>query len=192
MQPILLASSSPYRRQLLEKLGLLFESESPDIDESALPDEQPYSLVKRLSLAKAEALRPRFEDHLIIASDQVASLNGRILTKPNGRDRAIDQLRLCSGQSVAFYTGLTVMNFSTQVTDTTVDTVEVTFRDLKQSSIERYIDQEQPFDCAGSFKVEGLGISLFSSLKGKDPNTLIGLPLIDLVSLLAKHGVEVP
>lgn len=192
MQPILLASSSPYRRQLLEKLGISFKTDSPDIDESLRAGESASDLVLRLSNSKAEALSPHYPNHIIIASDQVASLNSKILTKPLNRANAISQLTLCRGHTVTFHTGLTVLNTKNNSNHTLEDIFEVRFRELEDETIARYVDAEQPFDCAGSFKAEGLGISLFASMHGKDPNTLIGLPLIELVTLLNNEGIQIP
>lgn len=191
MPSILLASSSPYRKQLLDKLGLYFSYASPDIDESPAVNETPHALAERLSRAKAEALAKQYSDKLIIGSDQVAELNGTALGKPGNRDNAIAQLRLCSGQTVAFHTGVCLLNASNGRQHYACDTYSVVFRELSDDQIVYYVDQEQPFDCAGSFKSEGLGISLFSAIRGDDPNSLIGLPLIKLTELLLKEGIDV-
>ena len=191
MTPIVLASSSPYRRQLLEQLGLPFKWSSPDIDEAAQPNETPESLVKRLAEAKAQALTARFPQHWIIGSDQAACLDGRILGKPGNLANARRQLSACSGRRVEFLTGLCLLNSRDGSCETIVEPFAVTFRTLTDNQIERYLTREQPFDCAGSFKVEGLGIALFERLEGNDPNALIGLPLIQLVTLLQRAGIEV-
>ncbi len=191
MLPIILASGSPYRRRLLEQLGLAFEWASPDTDETALPAETPEMLVQRLAHAKAKALALRYPQHLIIGSDQAASFDSRILGKPGHIDNARRQLQACRGQRVEFVTGLCLLNSHTKQHDTVVERFSVVFRDLTDEQIERYLEREQPFDCAGSFKVEGLGIALFERLEGDDPNALIGLPLIRLVTLLERAGAAV-
>jgi MAF protein len=193
MLPLLLASSSPYRRALLERLRLPFICQSPDTDEAALPDESPEQLVRRLAEAKARTLSARYQDHLIIGSDQVAALaDGRILGKPHTFERAREQLRAASGHSVTFHTGLCLYN--SQSGRCQVDCIPFTvhFRPLDDARIERYLRTEQPYDCAGSFKSEGLGISLFRSTTGEDCTSLIGLPLIRLVDMLLAEGLEIP
>jgi MAF protein len=192
MLPLLLASSSPYRRELLARLRLPFVCASPDIDESHRPDESAAELVRRLAEEKARALATEYPGHLIIGSDQVAVLDGKILGKPHTFERAREQLSAASGSSVVFLTGLALFNSSTG--DCQVDHVPFTvhMRMLDQGSIERYLHAEQPFDCAGSFKAEGLGVSLFQSTEGCDATSLIGLPLIRLVDMLIKEGVQVP
>jgi MAF protein len=193
--PILLASSSPYRKQLLAKLQLPFKSASPDIDESILKDENPKNYVQRLALEKAKALATEYPNHIIIGSDQCAVLEQEgqltVLGKPHTIENAIKQLSQASGQSVTFLTGLCVYNSKTQLHSTVVEPFVVHFRDLTQAQIERYIEQDKPLDCAGSFKSEGLGIRLFKALEGRDPNSLIGLPLIALVDLLERQGIQV-
>ena len=191
MLPLILASSSPYRRELLTRLGLNFDCVSPDIDESPRPEEGPEQLVERLSISKANKVASKLNQHLIIASDQVACLDGKILSKPGNHQTALSQLSDCSGRSVTFHTGLTVLNSATSNAQTHVELFTVHFRNLDQQRINDYLQREQPYDCAGSFKVEGLGIALFKRLEGDDPNSLIGLPLIKLISLLEKEGVDV-
>lgn len=191
MLPIVLASSSRYRHQLLSQLGLTFEWASPDIDESALPHETPQTMAARLAESKARALAPRYANHLVIGSDQTACLDGRILGKPGNFATAQLQLRACNGRRVEFSTGLCVLNTSTDVAQTIVEPFAVIFRQLSNEQIDRYLTREEPFDCAGSFKVEGLGIALFERLEGNDPNALIGLPLIRLVTLLQAADVAV-
>lgn len=189
MQHIILASSSIYRRQVLDKLRINYRWAAPDIDETPLPDESPVELVKRLSQRKAKALSET--NALIIGSDQVAVIENRVLGKPGDHTRAKAQLLEASGKKVTFLTGLSLYNSTTQTTQTCCETYEVTFRHLTEPQIETYLQREQPYDCAGSFKSEGLGICLFDSLEGRDPNTLIGLPLIALIDMLNKEGVDV-
>lgn len=193
MLPLVLASSSPYRRTLLERLHLPFDCQSPDIDESALPGEHPEQLVRRLAECKARALVDRYPRHLIIGSDQVAALpDGRILGKPHDFARAREQLLAASGSNVTFHTGLCLLN--SQSGQTQVDCIPFTvhFRELDEARIERYLHLEQPYDCAGSFKSEGLGISLFRETCGSDATSLVGLPLIRLVDMLLAEGVQIP
>ena len=183
-QQLLLASSSVYRKSLLEKFGLAFDTCSPDIDESALPAEDAQTLVRRLAVLKALAVTPQYPEHLIIASDQVAVLGDKILGKPGDFDNAVAQLSACSGQVVTFYTSLCVHDARSDVSTTLVEPFEVGFRDLNEVEIHNYIKMEQPLDCAGSFKSEGLGVSLFKRMEGDDPTSLIGLPLIELCNIL--------
>jgi len=193
--PILLASSSKYRQQLLAKLQLPFDCANPDIDESLLPGENASDYVQRLAIEKAKALKSEFPEHIIIGSDQCAVLevNGeqRILGKPHTIENAVQQLMDCSGKQVTFLTGLCCFNSISQQELSMVEPFTVHFRQLTEKQIRRYIECEMPLDCAGSFKSEGLGISLFSALEGRDPNSLIGLPLIALVDFLEQMGVEV-
>lgn len=190
--PIVLASSSPYRRGLLEKLGLPFTAESPEIDETSWPGESPHKLVMRLAENKARALADRHPAALIIGSDQVAVLEDRVLGKPGNRENAIAQLSLCSDKTVVFHTGLCLLNGETD--NVQVDDVlfEVKFRRLTPAQIERYVDAEKPFQSAGSFKAESRGIALFEYLRGDDPNALIGLPLIRLTQMLSNAGIDLP
>jgi MAF protein len=192
MLPLLLASSSVYRRQLLARLRLPFVCSSPDIDENHRPQEPAIELVKRLAREKAQALAGTFPDHLIIGSDQVAVLGERIIGKPHTFEKARDQLLAASGASVTFLTGLALLN--SQTGHCQVDCVPFTvhMRTLDTSSIERYLHAEQPYDCAGSFKAEGLGVSLFQRTEGPDATSLIGLPLIRLIDMLLVEGVQVP
>ncbi|WP_339337759.1 nucleoside triphosphate pyrophosphatase [uncultured Oceanicoccus sp.] len=192
MLPIILASSSPYRRELLQRLAIDFDCISPNIDESALPTESAEQLVSRLAQQKAQAVAADYPQQLIIGSDQVASLGQTILTKPGNSDKAMAQLSACSGKTVTFYTGLSLLNSKTGQQQTCVEPFSVKFRTLDTATIKRYISAEQPLDCAGSFKVEGLGISLFEQLIGDDPNSLMGLPLIKLVDMLKTEGVAIP
>lgn len=192
MRPLILASGSSYRRELLQRLQLPFVCRSPDIDESPLPDETPEALVQRLSVAKAGALCGQFLQHLIIGSDQVAVLDGRIIGKPGNRQAAIAQLQAASGRNLTFYTGLCLLDSTTRQLQVDCVPFTVHLRTLSDAQIERYVDREQPFDCAGSFKSEGLGISLFRATEGSDATSLIGLPLIRLCDMLNQAGIEVP
>ncbi|MOA05838.1 Maf-like protein YceF [compost metagenome] len=193
MLPLVLASSSAYRRALLERLRLPFSCEAPEIDESALPNESAEQLVCRLAEQKARTLAKHYDQHLIIGSDQVAALaDGRILGKPHNFERARDQLRAASDSSVTFYTGLCLLNSQSGNSQVDCTPFTVHFRPLDDARIERYLQLEQPYDCAGSFKSEGLGISLFRSTSGEDATSLIGLPLIRLVDMLLAEGAIVP
>lgn len=189
---IVLGSTSPFRRALLERLQLDFTTAAPDIDESRLPGETPTALVTRLAEAKARAVCACYPNALVIGSDQVACIDGHILGKPGSRENAVSQLQRASGKRVSFFTGLSLLNGNSGKAHTICEPFHVHFRPLSQSVIERYLDVEQPYNCAGSFKSEGLGIALFQRLEGDDPNALIGLPLIRLVSLLAEQGIEIP
>ncbi|WP_151669988.1 Maf family protein [Nitrincola schmidtii] len=188
---IVLASSSPFRRELLDKLGFAYRSKKPDVDETPFPDEAPNELVARLAESKARAVMQQLPNALIIGSDQVAVLDGEILGKPGTKSRAFEQLKKASGRCMTFLTGLSLLDSETGIAQTEVVPFDVHFRKLTDSMIDRYLEREQPFNCAGSFKSEGLGIVLFDKLDGEDPNTLIGLPLIRLTRLLEKAGVEV-
>jgi septum formation protein len=188
MLPLILASSSRYRRQLLDKLQLPYAWHSPDIDETPHADELPEQLVARLARQKALALGERFPANLIIGSDQVATLEKRILGKPGSHRKAVEQLMLMQGKTVDFITGLALLNSRSGNLQCITDVYRVTFRPLTIEEIDNYLLREQPYDCAGSFKCEGLGIGLFSSMNGSDPNSLVGLPLIQLVNLLQQEG----
>ncbi|NAW85544.1 Maf family protein [Photobacterium halotolerans] len=190
-QPLLLASTSPFRRSLLEKFGLPFDCASPNIDETPLPDESAEALVTRLAAAKARACRAEHPSHLIIGSDQVCVINGKIVGKPHTAEQACAQLAAASGQTVTFYTGLCVYNAQTGNSDVICEPFHVHFRTLTLAEIQHYVEREQPLQCAGSFKSEGLGIALFERLEGRDPNTLIGLPLISLREMLSRQGIEI-
>lgn len=192
MLPLVLASSSIYRRELLSRLRLPFTCASPSIDETPLHGEAADSLVRRLATEKAGALTREHPQHLIIGSDQVAVLNGQILGKPHDLPRARTQLQSASGNSVTFLTGLALLNTSSGILQVDCIPFRVHFRQLDEACIERYLAAEQPFDCAGSFKSEGLGVSLFRSTEGEDATSLIGLPLIRLVDMLLAEGVQIP
>jgi MAF protein len=187
---LVLASSSRYRRALLEQLRMPFVCASPDIDETPLPGETVDALVARLALAKARVLSGSFPDALIIGSDQACELDGHILGKPGTAARAQAQLRACSGRELRFHTGLVLYDAHNGCWQHGIDTYTVRFRDLSDAEIAWYVEQEQPLDCAGSFKVEGLGIALFSALEGQDFNSLIGLPLLSLCAMLRKAGLN--
>lgn len=189
---LVLASTSVYRKQLLQKLGLTFETAAPNVDESAREDENPQQLVMRLAEAKAKAVAANFPDALVIGSDQVAVLDDQILGKPGDFFNAVAQLTAASGKKVEFKTGLCLYNSSTQHGQSTCETYSVVFRPLSEERIKSYVRKEEPYDCAGSFKSEGLGITLFEKLMGDDPNTLVGLPLIALVRMLEKEGIYLP
>ena len=192
MTVLVLASGSPYRRELLQRLQLPFEWAAPHINEEPDPFESAEQLTLRLGLEKAKALAVQFPQHLIIGSDQVLLLNDQPVSKPGNHAAARDQLRQCSGKTVRFVTSLCLLNsakFSHQLASVPF---EVSFRHLDEASIERYLAREQPYDCAGSFKVEALGISLFSAMRGDDPSSLIGLPLIRLCEMLRQEGIEIP
>ncbi|MDV6251695.1 nucleoside triphosphate pyrophosphatase [Vibrio sp. EA2] len=187
---LVLASTSPFRRQLLEKLSVPFICVSPDCDETPLDNEKPVDLVMRLAATKATSCLTE-QPSLIVGSDQVCVIDDKIVGKPLNRENAIEQLLAQSGNVITFYTGLAVHNTATNHTEVGYDTFEVHFRDLTREQIERYVDREEPFYCAGSFKSEGMGICLFKKLVGKDPNTLVGLPLINLIDMLRVQGLDV-
>lgn len=188
---LLLASSSPYRRQLLARLDLPFETAAPDIDETPMASETAEALALRLAEQKAKALEERFRGHIIIGSDQAAALpDGSLLSKPGHYEAAKQQLMRSSGSRVRFLTGLAVLDTRNGTLQTHCEPFEVHFRDLQEEEIEGYLHKEKPYDCAGSFKMEGLGIALFNRLEGDDPNSLIGLPLIALTRMLRKLGIN--
>lgn len=186
---LVLASTSPFRKALLEKLGVPFVCFSPEVDETALPAENPTVLVRRLSEAKARAATAKFPDALVIGSDQVAVIGERILGKSHTHERAIEQLRAASGQVVEFLTGLCVFNTATNQVQIEVISFKAHFRVLTDSQIENYLVKDQPYNCAGSFKSESLGVALLEKMEGDDPNALIGLPLIRLIRLLENEGL---
>jgi MAF protein len=188
MLPIILASSSPYRKQLLEKLGIPFSSYSPDIDESALPGESPIRLVQRLAIQKAHAIHAPLPSW-VIGSDQVAVCNGKILTKSHGAEEAYQQLSHMSEQKVRFVTGLCLLNTNDNTYQVAVEIFSAYLRKLSDTFIQNYIRAEKPFDCAGSFKVEGRGICMVKRFCGHDLNAVVGLPLIRLIDMFAENGV---
>lgn len=190
-QSIILASTSPYRRELLARLGLNFTIADPQTDESARPGESPEALALRLSEAKARAVTAQHPDALIIGSDQVATVDGKIYGKPGNHDRAVAQLRELSGKTVNFFTGLCVYNTRTRHAEVRGIPTLVTFRQLSDREIENYLQREPAYNCAGSAKSEGLGIALLQRMQGDDPNALVGLPLIALCEMLRKQGIEI-
>ncbi|WP_067657929.1 Maf family protein [Ferrimonas marina] len=188
---LVLGSTSPFRREILDKLGLPFLCDKPEVDETPLAGESAQQLVGRLAQAKAEAVAARHANALVIGSDQVAVIDGQILGKPHTHDKAVAQLSAASGKTVTFYTGLALVDSDNGRAQMAVEPFHVHFRKLSAAQIEGYLQAEQPYNCAGSFKSEGLGILLFDKLEGRDPNTLIGLPLIALSEMLANEGVDV-
>jgi MAF protein len=188
---LILASTSPYRAELLARLGVPFSTESPAIDESPLPAETPRDLVYRLAQRKAEAVAEHHERALIIGSDQIAVLDEQILGKPGTAALARAQLALLSAREVSFLTGLCVLNTADGSLAVTVVETPVRFRQLSETQIAHYIEREMPLDCAGGFKSEGLGIALFEAIGGSDPSALIGLPLIELCAMLGRQGMDV-
>ncbi|HEY5851454.1 MAG TPA: Maf family nucleotide pyrophosphatase [Lysobacter sp.] len=188
---LILASTSVYRRELLSRLRLPFDTARPDSDETPMPGEAPAALAARLAQAKASAVASLRPGAWVIGSDQVAEFDGRTLGKPGGREAAIAQLAAMSGRRVQFHTGVCVMQAG-RAPLLAQDLTVVEFRDLDGGQIARYVDAEQPFDCAGSFKSEGLGISLFEAIDSRDPTALVGLPLISTARLLRQAGFELP
>ena len=184
---LILASTSPFRKAILDKLGVDFDTASPETDETALDNETPQQLVERLSIAKAKAVGDKSNDALVIGSDQVSVLNSEIIGKPHTHENAVKQLQNASGKTVTFYTGLCLYNSSTKKYQSEVVPFKVFFRKLTEQQIENYLIKEEPYNCAGSFKSEALGIILFEKLEGEDPNTLMGLPLIRLIKMLEKE-----
>ncbi|MDZ7853342.1 MAG: nucleoside triphosphate pyrophosphatase [Halomonas sp.] len=190
MPRLILASGSRWRRQLLDRLEIPYAWESPDIDETPRPGEAPEALVHRLALAKAERLAERFPAHLIIGSDQVALFDGEILGKPGDEATARANLSRFSGHRVRFLTGLALLDTEQGHHRVCHETYDVVFRHLSEGEIARYVERERPLDSAGSFRMEGLGITLFEKLEGDDPNTLVGLPLIRLCEMLREAGLD--
>lgn len=188
---LILASTSPYRKALLERLQIGFTCDSPDIDESPLAAESVQDMVVRLAKSKAEAVAGKYPDALIIASDQSAVLEGAILTKSGNFENAVKQLQKASGKRIVFQTGLCLLNTGTGHSQTACVPYTVVFKPLTRDMIEHYLKKEEPYNCAGSFKSEGLGIALFEKFEGEDPNALIGLPLIKLIEMLANEGFSV-
>lgn len=189
---LVLASTSVYRRELLQRFGLPFDIARPDLDESPLPEETPWATAERLAVEKAHAVASQFDSALIIGSDQVAYMDGARFGKPGTVERAIAQLKSMSGRSVIFHTALAVLNTRTGHVQVDAVPTEVRFRTLSDEEIVRYVDKERPLDCAGSAKSEGLGITLLDALRGDDPNALVGLPLIALARMLRNEGVALP
>jgi septum formation protein len=191
MPTLILASSSPFRRELLMRLRIPFESISPAIDETSAPGEPPTDLVQRLAIAKARVVAGHHPNALIIGSDQIAVYDGTIVSKPADHAEAVKQLRAASGRKVMLYTGLALLNAQTGNLQTEVVPFGITFRKLTDAQIENYLRKEEPYNCAGSVKSEGLGIALLERFEGDDPTALIGLPLIRLVRMLENEGVRV-
>ena len=193
IQPqLLLASTSIYRRQLLDRLGLPYAVVAPAVDETQLHGELPPALAERLARAKADAVAALHPQAVVIGSDQVAERDGIALGKPGDHANAVAQLRAASGRSLLFHTAVCVRCIATGIALLHRDVTEVVFRKLDEDSIERYLRAEQPYDCAGSFKSEGLGIALFESIRNEDPSALIGLPMIALARMLRAAGFRVP
>jgi MAF protein len=190
MTQIVLASTSPYRRELLEKLAIPFICAAPQVDETPEADEDARHLVTRLAQAKAQALSKEYPNHMIIGSDQVCVLEGKIVGKPHTEEKAVEQLLIARNSIVTFYTGLALYNSASGNLQVICEPFNVHFRHLSEQEIRNYVRKEQPLQCAGSFKSEGLGITLFERLSGKDPNTLVGLPLISLCEMLRNEGVN--
>lgn len=188
---LILASTSPYRRELLQRLGLSFAVANPQTDETALPGETPETLALRLSEAKARAVAASHPDALIIGSDQVAVMDGQVFGKPGTHPRAVAQLQALSGKTVNFYTGLCLFDAASGNVQLRGIPTLVTFRTLSDVEIENYLQREQPYNCAGAAKSEGLGIALLQKMEGEDPNALIGLPLIALCDMLRNAGVSI-
>jgi septum formation protein len=192
MPTLVLASSSPYRRELLARLRMPFEVMSPDVDETPLANEAPQETALRLAQLKARAVADKFPNALIIGSDQVALLGEQQIGKPHTFENARKQLQAASGRSMVFHTALCLYNSRSGNMQTRVVPITIQFRTLSDAVIERYLAAEQPYNCAGSAKSEGLGIALIARFEGEDPNALVGLPLIALVDMLHQEGIEIP
>lgn len=188
---VVLGSTSPYRRELLSRLRLRFEVAAPEVDETALPGEAPAALARRLALAKARAVAARYPDAAVIGSDQVADLDGEALGKPGCHDRAVEQLRRMRGRTVIFHTALAVVCAARGFEQADLAPVRVTFRSYGDDEIEAYLRAEQPYDCAGSARSEGLGIALLEAIDSDDPSALVGLPLIRTARMLRAAGVKI-
>lgn len=191
-RPLVLGSTSRYRRELLQRLALPFEVAAPEVDETPLPGEAPRALALRLALAKARAVAQQHPEAVVIGSDQVADLAGEPLGKPGQHERAVQQLRKMRGQTVVFQTAVAVACAATGFEQMDLAPVEVRFRELTDAEIERYLRAEQPYDCAGSAKSEGLGIALLDAIHSDDPTALIGLPLIRTCRMLRAAGLVLP
>jgi len=187
---LILASTSPYRRELLSRLRVPFEAVAPGVDEAALPDESPLAMAQRLAARKAQAVAARYPEAVVIGSDQVAELQGKALGKPGTHGRAVQQLRAMRGRDVRFHTAVAVLCIDAPFDQQMVNTVRVRFRNLSDDEIERYLRLEQPYDCAGSAKCETLGIALVEAIESDDPTALVGLPLIRTSAMLRAAGVD--
>ena len=188
---LVLASTSPFRKDILDKLGVDFDTVSPKTDETALENETPQKLVERLSIGKAKAVADLTNEALVFGSDQVSVINGEIIGKPHTHENAVQQLQNASGKTVTFYTGLCLYNSQTKSYQSEVVPFDVVFRELTLEQIDSYLKKEEPYNCAGSFKSEALGIVLFEKLEGEDPNTLMGLPLFRLVKMLENEDFPI-
>ncbi len=188
---LILASTSAYRALALDQLGLSYTTQAPQADESPLPDEPADQLAQRLALAKANAIAQIQPTAVVIGADQVGFCQGRFLIKPGSSTAAVDQLQACRGQKAIFYSALAVYNPHTQNCLQQVVETHLTYRNLSDKQIERYVDLDKPFNCAGAFKIESLGIALFEEVQSQDPSALVGLPLIALVSMLDTCGIQV-
>lgn len=191
MQPLILASSSSYRRSLLDRLRVPYSAHAPNIDEQQLPNETPSSMVRRLSEGKARAISEQYPDSLIIGSDQVAVIGDSILTKPGNFANAQQQLRKQSGQRVQFLTGLALLNSGNGNCQVDIVTTDVLFKTLEETEISTYLERDEPYSCAGSFRSEGLGITLFDAIHSSDPTALVGLPLIRLCQMLRRENYNI-
>ena len=192
-RPLILGSTSRYRRELVERLNLPFTTVSPDVDETPLPGEAPGALALRLALAKAHAVAALHPEAIVIGSDQVSDLNGQPMGKPGTHERAVEMLRAMRGQTVMFHTAVAVVCQATGFAQSDVAVIRTVFRsDLSDDAIERYLRAEQPYDCAGSAKSEGLGISLLDAIHSDDPTALIGLPMIRTCRMVRAAGITLP
>ena len=189
--PLILASTSPFRRELLARLNLTFQTCKPEVDETPLPNEPAHLLVERLAVTKAKDARRHFDSGLVIGSDQVCVIENQVLGKPGDYEHALEHLRNASGKTVQFLTGLCLYDIDNDRQQSLVEPFDVVFRQLTDEQISHYLKTEQPYQCAGSFKSEGLGITLFEKLVGDDPNSLVGLPLIKLVTLFKNWNIDV-
>ena len=187
---LVLASTSPYRSRILEQLGIPFVTDNPGVDETAMPGETMPEYVTRLALEKARAVASRHEDSLIIGSDQACSIGGIIMGKPGTEEAGVKQLKMCSGNWLEFRTGLALINTRSRAENSVAEPFRVKFRQLVEQEIRAYIKRDRPLDCAGCFKVEAAGITLFDALEGRDYNTLLGLPMIALVDMLRSEGIN--
>mgnify|MGYP000421396527 CR=1 FL=1 len=187
---LILASTSPFRKALLDRLGLDYDTDSPDIDETPEANESIEAMVVRLAEGKARAVADKHPNALIIGSDQSAVLDGQVLSKPGGYEKAFEQLKNASGKRIVFQTGLCLLNTSTNQQQSACVPYTVVFKELTDEMIDHYLKKEEPYNCAGSFKSEALGIALFEKFEGEDPNALVGLPLIKLVEMLNNQGMR--
>lgn len=191
-RPLILGSTSRYRRELVERLHLPFTCVAPEVDETPLPGEAPGALALRLALAKAHAVAKLHPEAIVIGSDQVSDLNGEPMGKPLVHERAVQMLQSMRGQTVMFHTAVAVVCLATSFEQSDVAVIKTVFRDLSDGEIERYLRAEQPYDCAGSAKSEGLGISLLDAIHSDDPTALIGLPMIRTCRMVRAAGIQLP